>query len=72
MYRSLFAVARLINHFRLVPRLLMVGYGWLLWQVSLWFMALPEPTAAQAAFVSTVAGVSTGFFGFYVNTGGRK
>ncbi len=30
-------------------------------------MALPDPTNAQAGFVSVVVGAGAGFFGIYVN-----
>lgn len=58
------------NEWRIVPRLMVAGYGWLMWRVSDWFMALPEPTGTQAAFVSTLVGASAAVFGLYVNSGG--
>jgi len=36
------------------------------WRCAEWFMALPEPTGAQSAFVSVVMGVMTGVFGIWM------
>lgn len=38
-------------------------------KVVYWFMELPEPTMAQATFVSTLIGGASAWFGFYVNSG---
>lgn len=62
----------LINAYRVIPRLMVAGYGALIWTVSSWFMTLPDPTGPQAAFVSTLVGASAGVFGFYVNSGNAK
>ena len=70
--RRLLLTARLINCFRIVPRLLVAGYGWLMWDVSQWFMSLDAPSGTQAAFVSTLVGASAAVFGLYVNSGGTK
>lgn len=61
----------LLNEYRLVPRLMLAGYGWLMWDVSMWFMALKDPTATQAAFVSTMVGVSGALFGLYTKAKGN-
>ena len=36
------------------------------WRCAEWFMSLPDPTAAQSAFVSVVMGVMTGVFGIWM------
>jgi hypothetical protein len=61
-----------LNEWRVVPRILVTLFGWLFYEVTMWFMSLPNPTASQAAFVSTVAMAGAGFFNFYVNSGGNK
>lgn len=58
-----------VDRWRVAPRLFVLGYGWLMWDVAHWFMALPDPNAAQSAFVSTMTGVAAAIFGFYVNSG---
>ena len=55
-----------LNKWRIVPRLMVLAYGILVAQVASWFMGLPDPNAAQAAFVSTVSLASAGVFNFYV------
>jgi hypothetical protein len=42
------------------------------YQVTTWFMSMPDPTNAQAGFVSVVVGAGAGFFGLYVGTGQNK
>jgi len=58
-----------INLYRVVPRLLVLGYSWLMYEVAFWFMSLPNPMPEQAAFVSTMVGVSAAIFGLYANSG---
>lgn len=60
------------DRWRVAPRLIVIGYGVAMWNVSSWFMSLPDPTASQAAFVSTMAAMGAGIFGFYVNSGGKR
>ena len=62
--------ARRVNEWRVVPRLLVAGYGWLMWDVAQWYMGLPAPSAPQAAFVSTMTGAAAAVFGLYCNSGG--
>jgi len=48
---------------------LMALYTYAFYQVTTWFMAMPEPTTAQAGFVATIVGAGAGFFGLYVGSG---
>lgn len=61
-----------LNQYRVIPRLLVAGHAVLIYQVSDWFMRLPDPTGTQAAFVSTLVGVSGAIFGLYTTTGPRE
>lgn len=61
--------AEVLDAFRVVPRILICGYGWMLWRISEWAMSLPDLSGGQSAFVATVWGASAGVFGLYVNTG---
>lgn len=61
--------AERLDAFRVVPRLLVLLYGFACYQVALWFMALPDPTPAQGAFVSVVWGAAAAWFGLYTSTG---
>ena len=59
-------VANIMDKFRFVPRLIMLAYIFAFYQSTMWFMALPDPTNAQAAFISTIVGAGAAFFGLYV------
>jgi hypothetical protein len=59
----------LMSNWRLIPRLLMALYTYAFYSTTQWFMAMPEPTTAQAGFVATIVGAGAGFFGLYVGSG---
>lgn len=61
-----------LNQYRVIPRLMVAGYGLLMYQVADWFMKLPDPSGTQAAFVSTLVGVSGAIFGLYATTGPKE
>jgi hypothetical protein len=63
-----------LNHLRIIPRVALAFYMYVFWQMVQWFLALPDPTTQQAAFVSTIVGASAAFFGLYTRsgTGGEK
>ena len=61
--------AGFMDTLRLIPRLLMVAYGGIFWISTQWFMNLPDPTNAQAAFISTIVGAGAAWFGLYVGSG---
>lgn len=58
-----------LDAWRVVPRLLVAGYGVMVWRVAEWFMSIPDPTAQQSAFVGVVVGAAAAWFGLYVNSG---
>lgn len=62
-------VAACINRLRIIPRLIVLGYGALMWVVVQWFMALPDPNTQQAALITTLVGISVPVFGFYMQGG---
>ena len=51
---------------RIFPRLLITLYGFAFYRTTEWFMALPDPTNAQSAFVSVIVGAGAAWFGLYV------
>ena len=61
-----------VNTWRLIPRLLIALYGYMAYQVAIWFMGLPDPSGPQVTFVSTIWGAAAAWFGFYVNSGVAK
>lgn len=59
----------LLNKLRIFPRAFIGAYIYLLVVGAQWFMALPEPTATQAGFLSVLVGAGAAWFGLYVNSG---
>ena len=56
-----------LDKWRIWPRMIITLYGIAFYETTSWFMALPDPTNAQAGFVSVIVGAGAGFFGIYVN-----
>ena len=61
-------IANGLDDLRIIPRVLIGFYMYLVMIVSTWYMALPDPSAPQATFISIVFGASAAWFGLYVNT----
>lgn len=59
----------LVDAWRVVPRLLVAGYGVMCWIVADWFMGLADPTGPQTTFATGIWGGAAVWFGFYVNSG---
>lgn len=66
---KLLQTAELIDAFRTVPRLILIGYSYLTWDVVQWYMALENPTSQHGALVVAVVGVIAPIAGFYQSTG---
>jgi len=64
--------AGLLDKFRLIPRLIMLAYIYAFYKSITWFMTIPEPTNAQAMFISTIVGAGAAFFGLYVGKPGAS
>ena len=62
--------AGLLDKFRVIPRLVMLAYIYAFYKSVTWFMILPDPTNAQAMFISTIVGAGAAFFGLYVGKPG--
>ena len=61
-------IPEFMSNWRLIPRTLMAMYCYAFYSVTTWFMSMPDPTNAQAGFVSVVVGAGAGFFGLYVGS----
>lgn len=61
--------ANCLDRLRVVPRLLVGGYGWLIYEVARWYMTLPDPNTQQAALITILVGVAAPVFGFYMQGG---
>ena len=62
----------ILDKFRVIPRLVMLAYIYAFYSTTVWFMALSNPTNAQAAFISTIVGAGAAFFGLYVGKPGAS
>ena len=62
-------VAECLNRLRIIPRLIVAGYGVATWIVLKWFMGLDDPGTQQAALVTTVCALAPAIFGFYMQGG---
>ena len=57
---------------RIFPRAFITMYIYLLYDVTQWFMALPDPNTQQAGLVSVIVGAGAAWFGLYVNSSSTK
>jgi len=60
------------SRWRLFPRAFISMYIYLLYDVTQWFMALPDPNTQQAGLVSVIVGAGAAWFGLYVNSSSTK
>lgn len=57
---------------RIFPRVFIIVYIYMFYNVVDWFMMLEDPNMAQAGLVSVVTGAGAAWFGLYVNSGSGK
>jgi nitrate reductase NapE component len=62
-------IAECLNRLRIIPRMIIGCYGYLVWMMVNWFMTLPEPTTMQVTLVTTICAMAPVVFGFYMNGG---
>lgn len=66
---SFLIVAEILDSYRIIPRIVIAGYSYLIYIVIRWFMNLPDPNNAQSALVSVLITAGAGIFSFYSKTG---
>ena len=69
--QALMDAAEVADAWRLVPRIIMAGYGAILWNADQWFQALEIPTTEQQFYINVIWGAAMGITGFYLNSGKR-
>ena len=69
-YVIIIHMAKAVDSWRIFPRLFLTVYIVLLYKVTIWFMALENPTLEQSGLVSIVVGAGAAWFGLY--TGSSK
>ena len=60
--------AKLINEFRVVPRIFMLTYTFVFYEVVQWALAQEELTIAETGFVGVIAGLASVMFSAYTMT----
>ena len=71
-YQGLIDLAKAVDSWRIFPRIFISAYIFLLYKVTIWFMALQDPTMAQSGLVSIVVGAGAAWFGLYAGTSKGK
>ena len=63
-------LAKIIDSWRIFPRIFIGVYMYLLYESTTWFMSLENPTTDQFGLVSVVIGAGAAWFGLYVRSKG--
>lgn len=58
-----------LDLYRVMPRMMLTGYGYMAWLVTMWFIGLKDPTVAQAGFPSVIYGAAPFIMNFYMQNG---
>jgi len=61
--------AEIVDAWRIAPRAVLAFYGWMLWEVTIWFKDIPAPTAEQSGVVMAFIGSAALIFNFYAKSG---
>jgi len=64
------AFAKIVDAWRIFPRIFISVYLFLLYKSTVWFMALEAPTTDQFGLVSVIIGAGAAWFGLYVRSKG--
>ena len=61
--------AEVADAWRVIPRIVLLGYGYMLWHSQEWFFSLTDPAMTQSSYVSVIWGAGAMLTGWYFNTG---
>ena len=67
-YQNLIDLAKAIDSWRILPRIFITTYIYLLYKVVIWYMNIADPTLEQSGLVSIVVGAGAAWFGLYTGT----
>ena len=67
--QTILTVAELIDAYRIVPRIILIGYSLLTWNVVSWYMAQPDPSMQHTVLVTAIVGVIAPIAGLYQSSG---
>lgn len=62
-------VAEALDYFRIVPRVILIAYSYIMYDIIQWFMVLEAPSTEQASLIITTIGVAGAIIGLYQNSG---
>ena len=66
---TLLEIAEVIDAWRIVPRIILVAYGYLVWYVINWFLVISNPDTGQTALAVSIAGSIPVVIGLYQHSG---
>lgn len=69
MKQLLLDYAEVTDAWRVVPRLLLGGYAYLVWYFSMWYHLLPDPTDNQKWFIGAIWAAAAGLTKWYFDSG---
>lgn len=58
-----------IDAMRIFPRIFVIGYGVMAWDVHDWAQSLNDLSTAQSAYVTSIIGLCIPLLGWYMTTG---
>ena len=66
-------MSKALLEYKIIPRLMMLAFTIMAWNVCDWFMGLgAAATTQQTAFVSTIVGAATGAFAVWMGSEAKK
>ena len=63
--------AKTLDAWRVIPRLFLSIYMYLLYYATFWFMELPEPSLEQSGLISILVGAGAAWFGLYTSSAAK-
>ena len=67
--QELLDFAEMLDAYRVVPRFMLAGYGWLAWDMHVWIKSLPDISTQQASYATAIIGLCVPLAGWYMQTG---
>ena len=71
-FQKFIFVAQALDSWRVIPRVFLSVYMYLLYFTTFWFMDLPDPSFEQSGLISIVVGAGAAWFGLYTNSAKPK
>ena len=71
-YQGWIDLAKAVDAWRIFPRLFLTVYIFLLYNSTMWFMGLENPSLEQSGLISIIVGAGAAWFGLYAGTSKNK